>query len=63
MLILWINADSKFIVSIGKLYSHFVIYLGYYYNMEVLNINLGVNVANVTRNSDLIMHRGSHNGE
>ena len=31
--------------------------------MEVLKINLGVNAANVIRNSDLIMHRGSCNGE
>ena len=63
MLILWINADSKFIVSTGELYGHFVIYLRYYQNMEVLNIHLGVNAPNVTRNSDLIMHMGSHNGD
>ena len=31
--------------------------------MEVLNINLGVNAANVTRNSDLITYMGSHNGD
>ena len=31
--------------------------------MEVLKINLDVNAANVIRNTDLIMHRGSHKGE
>ena len=31
--------------------------------MEVLKINLDVNAANVIRNTDLITHRGSHNGE
>ena len=50
-------------MSTGKLYSHFVLYLGYYCNIEVLEINLGVNAANVIRNSDLIMHRGSCNRE
>ena len=63
MLILGNNADSKSTVSTGKVYSNFVFNLGYYCNMEVLNIDLGVNAANVTWNSDLILQRGSHNGE